>query len=74
MLKLVILIMQSELIFVFHLSHVCLLLKRGTIAHLHSIDEMGKVGNHGDVTMYMFTLWVCILLGCIRYCSRTGEC
>ena len=54
---------------------MCLLLKRGTIAHLHSVDEMGKVGNHGDVvTVYTFILWVCILLGCIGYCSGAGEC
>ena len=42
---------------------MCLLLKRGTIAHLHSVDEMGKVGNHGDVvTVYTFILWVCIFV------------
>ena len=38
----------SNKIIVLFFSHVCLLLKRGTIAHLHSVDEMGKVSNHGD--------------------------
>lgn len=54
------------IIFVFSLtfSHVCLLLKRGTIAHLHSVDEMGKVSNHRDVAVMLCRYLYCGFVYC----------
>ena len=54
---------RSNKIIVLFFSHVCLLLKRGTIAHLHSVDEMGKVSNHEMVLSCK-----CLYCGFVKYC------